>query len=262
MNFLKCYIFIFVFLFTITQVFAHSSYTGYTLKTRSTGCAGCHASLNSAVIVTLTGSDTIVAGTDASYSVKISGGGGTSVCVDIAVSGGTLKISDSNLKLSNGELITNGVKTYSNGSYTYNFIVTAPATPQAMTIYVTGMSTKAAFNFAPNKAVKIVTNQTDVESIRSSAAASFALMQNYPNPFNPTTEIKFSLSVPGRILLNMYDAKGHEIATLVDGYRNAGIYIQNWNASALPSGVYFCRLTRISNDGRRSALVMKLMLMK
>ncbi|MCS6988479.1 MAG: T9SS type A sorting domain-containing protein, partial [Chloroherpetonaceae bacterium] len=70
----------------------------------------------------------------------------------------------------------------------------------------------------------------------------YALDQNYPNPFNPVTTIQFSLEKAGRTTLEIYNALGQKVATLVDGDLNAGAHRYQWNASGLSSGIYFYRL--------------------
>ena len=76
----------------------------------------------------------------------------------------------------------------------------------------------------------------------STIPSTFSLEQNYPNPFNPTTTIRFSLANNEFVSLKIYDVLGKEISTLISEEMNAGTYTVNWNASALPSGVYFYRL--------------------
>ena len=83
---------------------------------------------------------------------------------------------------------------------------------------------------------------TGVNGIPRLVPDRFSLEQNYPNPFNPTTHFQFSLSSGQFVTLKIYDVLGKEIATLVDGERNAGTYSVNWDASGLPSGVYFYRM--------------------
>ena len=72
---------------------------------------------------------------------------------------------------------------------------------------------------------------------------SLSLSQNFPNPFNPRTHLRFSISNLRFVSLKIVDMLGKEVATLVNGWRNPGSYTIEWNASALPSGVYFCTLT-------------------
>jgi hypothetical protein len=66
-----------------------------------------------------------------------------------------------------------------------------------------------------------------------------ALFDNYPNPFNPTTVISFSLKEAGIVGVRIYDILGREVATLVNENKPAGIYEVEFNASSLPSGIYF-----------------------
>jgi hypothetical protein len=72
--------------------------------------------------------------------------------------------------------------------------------------------------------------------------ADFALGQNFPNPFNPATRISFAIPLDGMVTLTVYNALGQEVSTLVNEQRPAGRYDVTWDASGLPSGVYFARL--------------------
>jgi hypothetical protein len=70
----------------------------------------------------------------------------------------------------------------------------------------------------------------------------FSLSQNYPNPFNAATKITFNIPESQLITLKLYDILGREIKTLHDGTIPAGTYDIRFDASGLPSGVYFYRL--------------------
>ncbi len=75
--------------------------------------------------------------------------------------------------------------------------------------------------------------------------SSFVLYQNYPNPFNPGTKISWQSPVSSWQTLKIYDVLGNEIATLVDEFRDAGIYEVEFNVAqtiSLCSGVYFYKL--------------------
>ncbi len=102
-----------------------------------------------------------------------------------------------------------------------------------------------------------VTNTADYESLPD----DFYLAQNYPNPFNPTTTIEYSVpakvnSESSIVNLTIYDVLGGEVATLVDGYKNAGVYKVIFNAEALTSGIYFYTLSTGSYvDSKKMILV-------
>ncbi len=63
-----------------------------------------------------------------------------------------------------------------------------------------------------------------------------------PNPFNPTTTVNFSLPEAGIVSLSVYNASGQQVTRLVDGYRVEGIHQATWDASGMPSGLYFIHM--------------------
>jgi hypothetical protein len=68
------------------------------------------------------------------------------------------------------------------------------------------------------------------------------LSQNYPNPFNPTTTIAFRIPIAAKVSLRVYNVLGEEVQVLVDEVVSAGEYTALFDASGLPSGIYFYRL--------------------
>jgi hypothetical protein len=70
----------------------------------------------------------------------------------------------------------------------------------------------------------------------------FALEQNYPNPFNPSTTFRYSIPTQSKVIIKVYDVLGNEIETLMDEEKSVGTYELTWNATSLPSGVYFYQL--------------------
>jgi photosystem II stability/assembly factor-like uncharacterized protein len=85
---------------------------------------------------------------------------------------------------------------------------------------------------------------TSVETheVINNIPAEYGLFQNYPNPFNPSTSISFSLPIRSFVSLKVFDLIGREVATIVSEEMSTGSYTKQWNASNMPSGVYFYRL--------------------
>lgn len=77
---------------------------------------------------------------------------------------------------------------------------------------------------------------------QASLPKSYSLEQNYPNPFNAATAVRYQLSASSYVTLKVFDVLGREVATLVNEAQQSGSYNVPWNASGLPSGVYFYRL--------------------
>ncbi len=72
--------------------------------------------------------------------------------------------------------------------------------------------------------------------------SDYILEQNYPNPFNPITTIKYQIPELNFVTLKIFDVLGNEIAILVNEEKPTGSYEVGFNASTLPSGIYFYRL--------------------
>lgn len=83
---------------------------------------------------------------------------------------------------------------------------------------------------------------TGITTGNGSIPTEYALIQNYPNPFNPVTRIKYQLPEKGLVKLTVYDIRGVEVSTIVNGVQNAGTYDIEFNGSRLSSGVYYYKL--------------------
>ena len=92
---------------------------------------------------------------------------------------------------------------------------------------------------------------------------SFALDQNYPNPFNPVTTISFSMLESGMADISIYDLSGRMVKTLLGKTLESGYHSIQFNASNLPSGMYFYSIL-VSGSGGQSLFssTRKMILMK
>jgi hypothetical protein len=85
------------------------------------------------------------------------------------------------------------------------------------------------------------------QSASTPLPSDFTAVQSYPNPFNPSATIDYGLPACNRVVIEIYDVVGRKVVTLVDDYEAAGYHSVVWNGkdsqgSAVPSGVYFCRI--------------------
>jgi hypothetical protein len=77
--------------------------------------------------------------------------------------------------------------------------------------------------------------------------SAVVLQDNYPNPFNPETNLIFGLPANQRVRIQVFDARGRLVTTLVDGNVDGGFHPVKWNGTdaggrAAASGVYFARM--------------------
>jgi hypothetical protein len=90
-------------------------------------------------------------------------------------------------------------------------------------------------------------NPTSVQSKPGNTPAEFALWPCFPNPFNASTVIRYDLPSASFVRLEIYNALGQKIKTLVHARESAGEHRIQWDASndagqPTPSGVYLIQL--------------------
>jgi hypothetical protein len=62
---------------------------------------------------------------------------------------------------------------------------------------------------------------------------------NYPNPFNPTTNITYNIKETTPVKISIFNSIGQEVKYFDLGIKPKGSYKLEWNASGMPSGIYF-----------------------
>ncbi|MBU8869629.1 MAG: hypothetical protein KOO60_02025 [Gemmatimonadales bacterium] len=89
------------------------------------------------------------------------------------------------------------------------------------------------------------------------------LLYNSPNPFNPMTRIHFSIPNGGAdIRLEVFDARGRRVNTLIDGFVEGDEHSATWtgkddHGAPVPSGVYFYRLSGSGVDQSLKMLLVR-----
>jgi len=84
--------------------------------------------------------------------------------------------------------------------------------------------------------------KTERESDSNTNTKSYFNSKNYPNPFNPTTTISYTLDEQSYVTVTVYDRLGREVKTIVNESQSQGTHTVEFNASNLPSGIYFYRI--------------------
>ena len=103
--------------------------------------------------------------------------------------------------------------------------------------------TEELFNYNGDfEITEIIVANTQYEvSVDVPLAASFSLSDAYPNPFNPTTTMTLTMPVSGDMHVAVYNLLGQVVATLTNGYKDAGTYSLTWDATNVSSGMYFIK---------------------
>lgn len=157
-----------------------------------------------------------------------------------------------------------GYKLYRNGTVIQNLpgnlLVTYTDTTMPIgtnTYHATAMY--GAYESGPTQDfVHIVTSTDDP----AAPASVTQLKGNWPNPFNPSTTISYSLKESGFTRIDVYNAKGQKVKTLVNESKAAGDHSIVWNGKddsgqELGSGIYFFRMQSGKYSSTRKMLMLK-----
>lgn len=72
--------------------------------------------------------------------------------------------------------------------------------------------------------------------------SGFKLGQSYPNPSSQSVVIQYTVPHNERVLIKVYNMNGTEVKILVNDMKTAGEHQVEWNATGLPSGIYFYQM--------------------
>lgn len=90
----------------------------------------------------------------------------------------------------------------------------------------------------------------------------FALQPAFPNPFNPETTLRVELPTAATVHLDVYDAAGQRIRTLLSQPLSAGVHAVRWDGRDargrdVSSGAYFARLRAPGFRAERKMLLLR-----
>lgn len=136
---------------------------------------------------------------------------------------------------------------------TNNYLLNAPGSPTSFGVdesdelYVVTFDPNNIYRFTPT-----ISNVDELSFIRE-----YGLKQNFPNPFNLGTRITFSITELTNVTLKVYNVLGNESAILLDESKPAETYTVKFDASDIPSGIYFYTLNAGNYSSTKKMIYLK-----
>lgn len=112
------------------------------------------------------------------------------------------------------------------------------------------------YKLVPRKNDDFVGYTTAVKD-ENSTPLTFNLEQNYPNPFNPSTKIVYSIPEVSNVTLKIFNILGQQVKILVNENQRQGTYTVTFNASSLPSGIYFYSIETGNHNQVKKMILLK-----
>jgi hypothetical protein len=91
----------------------------------------------------------------------------------------------------------------------------------------------------------------------SDGLAGRFLSEINPNPFNSSTRIHYQIPAATRVTLTIYDVTGRRVTVLEDRNMDSGEHETIWDASNMPSGVYFLHMNTKDFQDTKKLLLLK-----
>jgi hypothetical protein len=105
--------------------------------------------------------------------------------------------------------------------------------------------------------LRINNTLTSSNNNNTEVPGKFCLYQNYPNPFNPVTSLRFDLPSDNLVKLVIHDILGREMKILVNSQLKAGFHNIDFEASELPSGIYFYTINTAGFKDTKKMILLK-----
>lgn len=126
-----------------------------------------------------------------------------------------------------------------------------------------GLSTTVSVYYNQGREdIPVYINPDLVSASQSVPEIGKIVLSNHPNPFNPSTTISYNLPVNGPVRLEVYNARGQKVSTLVNSVQNSGdhtVLFDGTDSTGRPlgSGVYFYRLESCGKKAVSKMLMLK-----
>lgn len=129
---------------------------------------------------------------------------------------------------------------------TYEYYHTPEDFPYAVEVDTSNSVYISGISFGGSTDYDITTikysQSVNINTISNIIPSGFILHQNYPNPFNPATKIRFEIPTQEQVTLSIYNSLGQLISIPFNSNLPPGSYEYLFDASELPSGIYFYTL--------------------
>jgi len=88
------------------------------------------------------------------------------------------------------------------------------------------------------------------------------LLPAFPNPFNPNTNLRYTITNPGHVVLDIFNARGQLVRSFSQTHTTAGTYQTAWDGKdasgrLVSSGIYMCRMKSGSYSDWQKMVLMK-----
>ncbi|MBR9978499.1 MAG: beta-lactamase family protein [Bacteroidetes bacterium] len=101
----------------------------------------------------------------------------------------------------------------------------------------------------------LIEEVTGVDGIATAAPATVTLHPAAPNPVRDRMMVRFDISHPGAVQLELRDLPGRRVRTLCDGWKEAGSHRVDFRSADLSRGVYLLLLRQGTETRFRSIIV-------
>ncbi len=88
------------------------------------------------------------------------------------------------------------------------------------------------------------------------AKGNYSVSRITPNPISSTAHIDYEIGLTGRVHLNIYDALGRHIRTIVDDNQTKGKHSARFSTEGIPSGEYIYVLKSLEYENRGTMIIL------